>query len=189
MDTRFERFTTVIFATPEIRAEVEALRAAAPPSGVPVMEAHVTTKGTFVELRDVEEVLRRLRTCAAAVEPFSLRASGLAVWASGSTIVVPVEPAPQLVALHDCLVGALGDQGPLLYPLDAPGQFRPHLTLVQRCGADALPRAEAFLRQRTYDWTFPADTVWLMGAGPDWVWHPVGSAPIGRQGAEPGEGT
>lgn len=182
---RFLRYTTVIYAPPAIRDEVNVIRAAAPPSGVPVMEGHVTTKGTFEQLLDEVEILRRMRACTARVEPFTLRAHGLVVVGQRPSFLVPVDPRPALAELHESLMVALADTGQYLDRNDLPGRYFPHLTLIQQCAPERAAEAEATLRAREYDWTFEATEVWLVGGDADLVWHPVAAVALGAKAPAP----
>jgi hypothetical protein len=55
----YDRLAIVALGTPQIVDAVEQVRKVLPPSGRPILPAHVTVRGTFVEPTDVDEIVRR----------------------------------------------------------------------------------------------------------------------------------
>ncbi len=51
-----DHFAVVICAPPDVRDHVAAQRRQAPPSGRPMMAAHVTAKGSFVRPIDLDRI-------------------------------------------------------------------------------------------------------------------------------------
>jgi 2'-5' RNA ligase len=172
--------TTVIFASRPIRVEVQQLRAVMPPSGVPVMEAHVTTKGTFTRLAPEDALTIIQRVCAQAAS-IPLQCRGLQAWfhADGEhvSLIAPTWRHPALIRLHNALQSALGDPDRTLYGGDRPHWFAPHLTLVQEMPRDRLAEAVAAVRELP-DWRFDGTDVALMQQAEDLTWREVGRAPL-----------
>ena len=105
----YDRFAVVAFATPDVLDAVEGIRRRLPPSGRPILPAHVTIKGTFVEPLDLAAVTERIGSCCADARPVALRTGALRGWADGphGGAWLAVEEAPELVTLHRRLVEEL----------------------------------------------------------------------------------
>jgi 2'-5' RNA ligase len=171
--------TTVLFAPRSVRTGVNRLRAAAPPSGVPVMDAHVTVKGTFVRMTP-EDALALIQRVCTHVPPIPLQCQGLQAWFrmndESVSLVVPVWQHPDLLRLHDALHSALGDPDRTLYRGDKSHWYSPHLTIVQQIPRARLAEALAVLPAP--QWSFLATDVALMRQETDLSWREVGRAPL-----------
>ena len=194
--------TTVIYPTDQtIINEVRRLRALLPPSGVPVMDAHVTVYGRFFDI-DPEDALTRLRHICRLHPPMMLRAAGLEAWFGGPgptrtinasriglrhepieggdapsvSLGLPVTSPTALRDLHLAVYSVLADAGAGDGAFGAPSTYGPHLTLVQE-----MPRADlldAVARVGPIpSWTFEAREVVLMQRRPDGFVE-IGVAPL-----------
>src|SRR5437867_6752364 len=113
----YDRFSVVAFASPPVRDKVEELRRLLPPSGRPIIAPHVTTKGTFVDPTDLDEIAAKARAICEAVGPINVTLGDLYQYGNrehgglGFGLAAPAA----LVDLHGRLVAAIE---PLCTPLD-----------------------------------------------------------------------
>jgi 2'-5' RNA ligase len=156
-ETGFERYAVVTFATTQIREDLRKVRAQCAPSGRPVMDAHVTVKGGFSDLHDLEAAGRAIAQAVAGVNPFSVRTTDPQVLTRGdrASIILPLEESPALRTLHDRLVRALAPYGRHDSEEDQPGAYRPHVTVVQEVPIDGLERSVRAVEgwRLNYFWT------------------------------------
>ena len=177
--------TTVIYTDPETIEDVRRLRAALPPSGVPVMDAHVTVYGRVFDL-DPQVALERLRHVCRLHPSMTLRAQGLEAWFGGPgptrtinssrvalrhepieggdvpgvSLGLPVTCPAALRDLHLAVYSVLADDE-MGGAFGAPATYRPHLTLTQDMARDRLAEAVATIGD-VPSWTFEAHEVALM---------------------------
>ncbi len=180
----YDRFSIVAFAPPEVREAVEALRRQLPPSGRPIMAAHVTLKGTFVRPRELDEIAREVDRVCAGAAPFAIAAGEVHVSSGPESggIALTVEPSEGLMALHRQLAAALRDRCETIYGMELTGTFRPHLTIVQQIPAAALAGAQELVARAAPRFTFPATEAVLVGRRGGRRWEPLRTAPIGSRG-------
>jgi 2'-5' RNA ligase len=129
----YERFAVVTFATTQICEDMRKVRSQCAPSGRPVMDAHVTIKGGFSDVRDLTTVVRAIGETVAGVNPFSIRTTEARVLTRGdrASIVLPLEPSGALATLHGRVVEALAPHATHGAEQDQPGHYSPHVTVVQ----------------------------------------------------------
>ncbi len=177
----YDRFAVVAFATPEIVEAVEEIRRQLPPAGRPILPAHVTIKGTFVDSLDLDEILKRTRDCCAAAQPFTLTTGPIRVWGEGSdaVVVLEVEQSPPLTRLHWELVEALKALCTTTYYGEDISEFAPHLTLVQQIPLAEAEAAAAFVERLAVTYTFPVTEAALVGRRGGVAWETLATVPIG----------
>src|SRR5262245_6473083 len=126
----YDRFSVVAYGTPEIVAAVERVRQMLPPSGRPILPAHVTVKGTFVEPTDLDEIAARIGRACAEAEPYTLTTGIVDVGSNGdsSGVGLHVEAAEEGVRLHWQLVEVLKGLATTIYYGEDIGVYMPHLT-------------------------------------------------------------
>lgn len=180
----YDRFAVVIYGTPMVREAVEAIRREAPPCGRPMMAAHVTVKGSFVEPADLDHIADWVRHCCAAAASFSIVARQRRVWddeRSGmATIVLSVELSAALIRLHWHLVEHLRGLATTDYYGEDTGDFHPHLTLVQEIPLSELDAALTVIDRHQPDYVFEAAEAALCGRRAGQTWEPLATFPIGR---------
>ena len=142
-ETGFERYAVVTFAPSQILEDLRKVRAQCAPSGRPLMDAHVTVKGGFSELRELDAPMRAIGQAVAGVNPFAVRTTEPQVLTRGdrASIVLPLEESPALRALHGRLVEALAPFGVHDSQSDLPGGYAPHVTVVQDVPIEGLERS------------------------------------------------
>jgi 2'-5' RNA ligase len=179
--TMYDRFSIVTFAPPEIREAVDALRRQLPPSGRPIMQAHVTLKGTFVEPRNLDEIAAVIRRDCATAEPISIVTTGVQVFGGeGGGVAFSVSESEPLIALHRRLVSDLRGLCNTIYSMEGEyGTFHPHLTLVQQLPAAVLDDARRLADRAGSEWTFPAREAALVGRRGGTAWEALLTFPIG----------
>lgn len=178
----YDRFAVVAFGTPTVVEAVERIRRALPPSGRPILPAHVTVKGTFVEPTDLAEIAERVRTCCAEARPFALTTGALDVWsdAGGSGVLFHVEESPELTRLHWQLVEQVKGLATTVYYGEDIGVYTPHLTVVQQIpAADAEAAAPVIERSAASGFTFPVAETALVGRRGGTAWETIATFPLG----------
>ena len=176
----YDRFSVVVFAPPEIRVAVETLRRRLPPSGRPIMQAHVTIKGTFVEPRDLDEIASAISQACADAAPFRLATTGIRVFErEGGGVGLAIQETEPFFALHQRLVADLGPLCRTIYEAELTGTFHPHLTIVQQLPAEAIEPARAAVEAANLLVEFPATEASLVGRRGGAVWETLQSFPIG----------
>lgn len=175
----YDRFAVVVYAPPDVRAEVEEIRRLAPPSGRPMMEAHVTIKGSFVQPVDLDRIAERVRDGCAAAEPFPLTTEEIRVWTN--TVVLKMGVTDAHANLHWELVRQLKDLCVTDYYGEDIGHYSPHLTLVQDIPADQIEAALAIIERYRPSYAFTATEATLAGRRGGQVWEPLATFPIGNR--------
>lgn len=178
----YDRFSVVAFGTPAVVDAVERIRRALPPSGRPILPAHVTVKGTFVEPVDLDEIAERIRACCAEAAPFALTTSTLDVWSDegGSGVLFHVEESPEVTRLHWQLVEQVTGLARTIYYGEDIGVYTPHLTVVQQIPAgDAQAAVPTIERLAASGFTFPVTETALVGRRDGTAWETIATFPLG----------
>jgi 2'-5' RNA ligase len=177
----YDRFALVAFGTPEVVEAVEEIRRALPPSGRPILPAHVTVKGTWIDPVDLDQMAERTRACCAAAEPFTLTTGALDVWADEAVggVLFHVDESPALTRLHWQLVEALKDLATTSYSGEDTGVYTPHLTVVQEIPAEAAQAAIPAIERLAPGFSFPVSEVALVGRRGGTAWETIATFPLG----------
>lgn len=177
----FDRFAVVLFGSPGVIAAVQALRDQLPPSGRPILPGHVTVKGTFVRPRDLDWTVETLRTSCAEFAPIALTAEQCRTWSEGlyCGAWLDVEMTDALATLHWRLVDQLVDHGETIYPGEASGEFRPHLTVVQEVAAELTDSVVATINAAEHRFAWTAREVALVGRRGGQNWETLATFPLG----------
>jgi 2'-5' RNA ligase len=153
----FERYAVVTFATTQICEDLRKVRAQCAPSGRPLMDAHVTVKGGFSDVRDLDAALGAIGPAVAGMNPFAIRTTDPQVLMQGdrASIVLPLEESTALRALHGRLVEALAPYGTHDSRQDLPGGYSPHVTVVQDVEIGGIERSVRAVEgwRLNYFWT------------------------------------
>jgi len=178
----FDRFAVVLFGSPEVIAAVEALRQTLPPSGRPILPAHVTVKGTFINPHDLARTVETLRAACAEFPPITLTADRCQTWSEGPFCGawLDVAPSEPLSALHWRLVEELAAHGETIYPGESSGEFRPHLTIVQEIPAERIASVVATINAAEHHFTWTAPEVALVARRGGLAWETLTTFPLGR---------
>jgi 2'-5' RNA ligase len=179
----FDRFAVVAFGTPDVIEAVEEIRRALPPSGRPILPAHVTVKGTFVDPADLDQIAERARACCTQSRPFTLRTGGLNVWSdeAGSGVLFRVEESAELTRLHWQLVEQLQGLATTIYPGEDTGSYHPHLTVVQQIPAEAAEAAVPIVNQHAPSgFAFLVTEIALVGRRHGTAWETLTTFPLGH---------
>ena len=176
----FDRFAVVLFGSPEVIAAVQALRDQLPPSGRPILPGHVTIKGTFVRPRGLDWTVQMLRTICADFAPIALAADRCQTWNEGlfCGAWLDVELTDALAALHLRLVEELADHGETIYPGEASGKFRPHMTIVQEVAADLIESVVETINAAEHRFSWTAHEVALVGRRGGLAWETLTTFPL-----------
>jgi 2'-5' RNA ligase len=176
----FDRFAVVAFGTPEIVETVEQIRRQLPPSGRPILPAHVTVKGTFVEPSDLDEIVARVQRCCAEAQPFSLTSGVLHVWTDGSdgSVVCEVEASEEGVRLHWQLVEVLAGLATTTYYGEDIGVYTPHLTIVQEIPTPEAEAAVPIIERSLTGFTFTVTELALVGRRGGEAWETLTTFPL-----------
>lgn len=178
----YDRFAVVMFAPGQVREQVAEIRRRVPPSGRPIMDAHVTVKGTFVEPTDLDLIAERVQQCCRAAAPMTLVARGIHFGGDErlAGFAVRVENSEPLEALHWQLVRALKDLGRTTYGGEDIGVFTPHLTLVQDIPTAGVPATLQVIQQLQPGYSFEAAEVALVGRRGGKVWETLAAFRLGN---------
>lgn len=176
-----DRFAVVLFGAPDVIAAVQALRDQLPLSGRPILPGHVTVKGTFVRPRDLDWTVETLRSTCVEFAPIELTADRCQTWSEGvyCGAWLDVEMTDVLAALHWRLVDQLTDHGETIYPGEASGEFRPHMTVVQEVAAELIESVVATINATEHRFTWTAREVALVGRRGGQNWETLETFPFG----------
>ena len=179
----FDRFAVVLFGSSEVMAAVEAIRQQLPPSGRPILPAHVTVKGTFVNPVDIERTAEMISVVCAGWMPIELTTARCQTWIEGAHVGawLDVESNNWLDGLQEWLVLLLADHGETIYPGEASGEFRPPLTIVQELPAALEPTVLATITATQHRFTWTAREVGLVGRRGGLAWETLATFPLGAQ--------
>lgn len=173
IDADFDRFAVVLFGSPAVIAAVQVIREQLPPSGRPILPAHVTVKGTFINPVDLSQTMQTLQDVCARHAPVALTADHCRAWVDASYVGawLDVEPTEPLAALHWELVRLLADHGETTYHGEAEGTFRPHLTVVQDAPAEQEAAILDTINRADHRFSWTAREVALVGRRGGTVWE------------------
>lgn len=176
----YDRYAVVLFGSPAVIAAVQAIRDALPLSGRPILPAHVTVKGTFINPVDLDRTAETIREIAARHAPISLTADACRTWIEGPHVGawLDTEQTEAISALHWELVAALADHGDTVYGGEAEGRFHPHLTIVQDVAADQEAAVQATIERFDHRFRWTAHEVALVGRRGGTVWETLASLPL-----------
>lgn len=171
-------YALVLPAGDELTAQIEQLRNSV---GVTVasIPAHITTKGTFFNIADLDQVRQQVREITAAIPSFYVSFEGAHVhwWEDVAALTVAVTPPMQ--ALHDALVAAIS---PLGLPAYRDDPYVAHMTLVYNPAPERVATARALIQAMDFGAGFQASAVDLMGrVGPRYggAWQRIERFPLG----------
>ncbi|MBI4220640.1 MAG: 2'-5' RNA ligase family protein [Chloroflexi bacterium] len=123
-------YSTVLFANPEQRAKVQAIRDAVKVRRS-MMPAHITSKGGFCEIPRIEQVRELLDQVCRETRPFIVEFEGqprARKAANGEVLSTQaIRLTPDLVSLHERLIDTLGPVTTDAYQQNRP--YHPHLTI------------------------------------------------------------
>ena len=162
------------FPTGELAERLQQVRLAYDRKTALITPPHVTLAGTYWRSgpptpENEAQAVAGLQTLRGQVAPFDLILGGIHTFppASKPIIYLGVERSPQLLAVRQALLGALGS--------DKHRRFEPHLTLAMRLSAAPAASMLANLRPGEWDrerFTAPIHELRLMQRGPhDPAWR------------------
>jgi 2'-5' RNA ligase len=172
----YDRYAIVAFAPTDVQGQVEEIRQQAPPCGKPMMAAHLTVKGSFVQPTDLETIVERARRVCLEAAPSEAVSRDVHVFQSPGdlrAVVLRMAVADGLTRLKWRLVDELKDLCVTDYPAETAGRFTPHLTLVEAIPAAALPDALAVVERHQPSFQFPIADLYLCGRRDGVVWEPL----------------
>ena len=176
----YDRFSIVAFAPPDDRAAVEELRRRLPPSGRPILPAHVTIKGTFVEPGNLDQIGEAIEKACADASPFPLTTTGIRVFGrEDGGVGLAIQGSDAFFALHRRLAADLAPLCRTIYEAELTNTFHPHLTIVQQIPASAVEPARATVEAANLHLDFPATEASLVARRIGQAWETLRSFPIG----------
>lgn len=176
----YDRFSVVAYAPRVIVDEVDEIRRQAPPSGLPMLDAHVTVKGTFIEPTDLHLIAERARRVCQGVPPFTISVHGIrsSTGENTASVVISVEVTETLARLNRELVRELKDLCTTIYKSETEGRFAPHLTIVQQIPASELDRALAVIECYNPSYAFSVNQIALIARRGGRVWETLVDLPL-----------
>jgi 2'-5' RNA ligase len=180
--TGYERYAVVALAPEQIYEDLRKVRALCAPSGRPLMDAHVTLKGGFSDLRDRAAAELAIGQAVARVNPFAVRTTEPQVLmrADRASIVLPLEESTALRTLHGRLVAALAPYGTHDSPADLPGAYAPHVTVVQDIEIAGIERSVRAVEGWRLNYFWTVRDVDLVGLA-DGLWRTLRVFRFGRR--------
>jgi 2'-5' RNA ligase len=177
----FERYAVVAFATPQICEDLRKVRAQCAPSGRPLLDAHVTVKGGFSDLRDLAAARAAIGAAVAGANPFAVRTTDPRVLTRGdrASIVLPLEESTSLRTLHGRLVEALAPYALHDSEQDRPGGYTPHVTVVQDVEIDGIEQSVRAVEGWRLNYFWTVRDVDLVGLS-DGLWRSLRVFRFGR---------
>ncbi len=103
--------------------------------------AHVTVKGTFYDIKSLDNLLETIRSVARRHQPIDLDTAGMDTWESEHSVILGFVVNPEIQALHDDLMSDIGPLGKSAYPDDP---YRSHMSIVN----EVKPEGVAIAKQR-----------------------------------------
>jgi 2'-5' RNA ligase len=176
----YDRFAVVALAPPEVGQAVERIRGRLPPSGRPILPAHVTMKGTFVDPVDLDRIVERIGACCEEAEPFTLTTGDPRLWRDQGhgLVVLGVQDSPPLTTLHWRMVEELRTLCVTTYSGEGVGRFTPHLTIVQQLPVDQVAAAFALVERLDPRYSFSVNEAALVGRRGGLGWETLTTIPI-----------
>ncbi|MBI4218988.1 MAG: 2'-5' RNA ligase family protein [Chloroflexi bacterium] len=152
-------YAFVFPAPPDIAGKVAAIERASGMTRAKI-PAHVTVKGTFHEIKDLDQVRALARGIIKGTGRFwiSFEASALESDSAGAGLAVEIRP--EMERLHDALVTAFRPIATTVYPDDP---YKPHMTFYQDATEDGVKSAAALASRTEFGRGFEATVVDLMG--------------------------
>lgn len=121
-------YAVVIMAPREIMQMVGALRQTLKIAR-PMIPAHVTVKGTFYDIPDLEDLRKRLAGVAGRMQSFRLRFDGQQAANEGKHRFFVMQRSRELMNLHEDLESLIN---PISKNAYGDQEFQPHLTIFER---------------------------------------------------------
>lgn len=127
-----------------------------------MLPAHVTVKGTFCDIKSLEEVDRLFAEVASTQSAPFIRLESPRVQVMRNASVLAVVRTTELVAIYDDFRAVLGPVVTDAYGYDAQG-YAPHLTLWEECPPENLDLARRLAKEIKLGGGFTAYEVSLVG--------------------------
>ncbi len=123
--------------------------------------AHVTVKRLFAGIPNVEAIQEAIHGLAESTKPFRIGFAGDPEprGVEGSSLAVPIQSTPELVALNDSLESAIS---PLVEAEYGDTRFQPHMTVFQDASADEAETGLRLARGLRLGTGFHVETLELM---------------------------
>jgi 2'-5' RNA ligase superfamily len=178
-------YSVVVFATPEQQSRVQAVRDAVRAQRS-MMPAHVTVKGTFCEIPQLDRLKSVIRHIASSTGKFTVEFEpgvvlGKAYDTGEGWAGVQIRKTPGLVACHDAMYGALAPVTTNAYGNEQGDDYHPHVTVFHEPLPELKQLGKKLAATTDLGAGFPVREVWLMGhVGPPYrgKWTPVESFPL-----------
>jgi 2'-5' RNA ligase len=129
-----------------------------------VIPAHVTIRGTFYGMENLEEIRGLLRETAAGLQPAQVEFSPggwtfVADDGDRHSCVMPCVMTPALLSLHETFDAAIRPRSKNAYE----DNYRAHLTLCQDCTDEQIQQAKALVARLDIGTGFSFGSMELMG--------------------------
>ncbi len=158
-------YSVVVFADHETRERVQAVRGAVAAQRA-MMPAHVTVKGTFCRINDLDEIKTAVSDIALATDPFEIEFAGGASQTFGGADhqfgFQGIQVTPDLKALHMSLYDSLSPVSTRAYGSEGEN-YRPHLTVYAEPAPDRVDLANDLVSRLDLGAGFTANSMRLMG--------------------------
>jgi 2'-5' RNA ligase len=152
-------YTFVFPASPDITAKVTAIERASRMTRAKI-PAHITVKGTFHQIADLEHIKAVARRVIGSTKRFWISFEGAEVdcdaWGAG----LHVGTTPEMQRLHDDLAAAFKPLATTVYNDDPYGA---HMTLYQEAPADGMKPLRPLIDETDFGPGFEAYAIDLMG--------------------------
>ena len=104
--------------------------------------AHVTVKGTFYDIKSLDNLLEVTRSFARPHQPINLDTAGMEISESEHSVKLEFVVNPEIQVLHDDLMTQVGPLGKSAYPDDP---YRSHMSIVNEVKPEGVAIAKQHL--------------------------------------------
>ncbi len=151
-------YAIVIPAPPELTGQLLAIEQDAGQERAKI-PAHVTVKGTFYGIANMDEMITKIREIAERYEPFSLDTAGVEMVNSPRSVILDFPVNSQIQSLHDDLVAEIAPLGSPAYKDDP---YRVHMSIVNEVKPEGVEIARARVADIDFGDSLPVVTIDLM---------------------------
>ncbi len=160
-------YSVVVMADLQQQASIERVRKAVG-NMRSMIPAHVTVKGTFCQVADLNDLISTIKQIAQETVPFEVQFKPGGPEKKTSTegsefATQPIEKTSELVRLHERLYDAISPVTTLAYGREDGGHYWPHMTIYSEPSQEPARRADQLLADLDIGDGYHCEAMFLMG--------------------------